>query len=60
MQGEGAQAPMPMLCAAIQRQLAAGQRERVALAAVFSIDDPGGQLLKPSFGVCLLYTSRCV
>ena len=50
MQGEGAQAPMPVLCAAIERQRAAGECERVALAAVFSVDDPRGQLLEPSLG----------
>jgi hypothetical protein len=51
MEGEGTQAPMPVLGAAIKRDLAARQRQCVALTAVLGINDPGGELLEPPLAV---------
>src|ERR1700722_3531500 len=51
MEGEGAQASMSVLSAAIERQRTAWQLKRVALAAIFSIDDPSGKLLKTPLSI---------
>src|SRR5580704_14047014 len=51
MEGEGAQASVPVLCTTIERQCTARQLKRVALAAVLSVDDPRGELLQTLLGI---------
>src|ERR1700683_244098 len=45
-QRERTQALMPVLRAAVERQLHAGQRKGIVLAAILRIDDPQRELLK--------------